>query len=33
VEVPLLLVGDELDGDQGDEESRDGDLYGGHGGV
>jgi hypothetical protein len=29
----LLLVGDELDGDQADEEACDGDLDGGHGGV
>lgn len=33
VEVPLLLVGDEFDGDQGDEEAGDGDFDDVHGGV
>lgn len=33
VEVPLLLVGDEADSDESDEEAREGDFDGAHGGV
>lgn len=33
VEIPLLLVGNEFDGDKGDEEAGDSRVYGGDGGV
>lgn len=33
MEIPLLLVGDELDGDQGDESAADCHFRGGHGRV